>query len=289
MFDKDYFIRGNIMTLKLMYITNNSDVALIAEKYGVDRIWIDLETLGKEERQKGMNTVKSKHSIEDIKKIKPLLSKSELLVRINPWNENSIREINDVVSAGADIIMLPMWKSSIEVSNFINTVGNRCKTTLLLETKEAVECLDEVLKNYNMDEIHIGLNDLHLSYGMTFMFELLANGTVEKLIQKIKTKGIPYGFGGIARLGEGDLSAEKIIMEHYRLGSTRVILSRSFCNADEIKDISYIEKVFRENIRELHDFEKKISYISDFSKNQNDVKITVEKIVSMKKEKKNVF
>ncbi len=289
MFDKDYFIRGNIMTLKLMYITNNSDVALIAEKYGVNRIWIDLETLGKEERQKGMNTVKSKHSIEDIKKIKPLLSKSELLVRINPWNENSIREINDVVSAGADIIMLPMWKSSIEVSNFINTVGNRCKTTLLLETKEAVECLDEVLKNYNMDEIHIGLNDLHLSYGMTFMFELLANGTVEKLIQKIKTKGIPYGFGGIARLGEGDLSAEKIIMEHYRLGSTRVILSRSFCNADEIKDISYIEKVFRENIRELHDFEKKISYISDFSKNQNDVKITVEKIVSMKKEKKMYF
>ncbi len=40
------------------------------KKNGVDRIWIDLETLGKEERQKGMNTVKSKHSIEDIKKNK---------------------------------------------------------------------------------------------------------------------------------------------------------------------------------------------------------------------------
>jgi len=35
-----------------MYITNEPDVALIAEKYGVNRIWIDLETLGKEERQK---------------------------------------------------------------------------------------------------------------------------------------------------------------------------------------------------------------------------------------------
>ena len=35
------------MALKLMYITNRPDVALIAEKYGVDRIWIDLETLGK--------------------------------------------------------------------------------------------------------------------------------------------------------------------------------------------------------------------------------------------------
>lgn len=40
------------MSLKLMYITNRVDVALVAEKYGVDRIWVDLETLGKEERQK---------------------------------------------------------------------------------------------------------------------------------------------------------------------------------------------------------------------------------------------
>ena len=38
--------------LKLMYITNNPQIALIAQKYGVDRIWVDLETLGKEERQK---------------------------------------------------------------------------------------------------------------------------------------------------------------------------------------------------------------------------------------------
>ena len=45
------------MALKLMYITNNADVALIAEKYGVDRIWVDLESLGKEERQQGMNSV----------------------------------------------------------------------------------------------------------------------------------------------------------------------------------------------------------------------------------------
>lgn len=56
------------MALKLMYITNKKEVALIAERYGVDRIWIDLETLGKEERQKGMNTVKSKHTVGDIKK-----------------------------------------------------------------------------------------------------------------------------------------------------------------------------------------------------------------------------
>lgn len=271
------------VALKLMYITNNSDVALIAEKYGVDRIWIDLETLGKEERQHNMNTVKSKHSIEDIKRIKPLLTKSDMLVRINPWNDNSEKEINDVIAAGADMIMLPMWKSATEVNNFLKVVDSRCKTTLLLETKEAAECLDEVLANGGMDEIHIGLNDLHLSYGMTFMFELLADGTVERLTKKIKAKGLPYGFGGIARLGEGDLPAEKVIMEHYRLGSTRAILSRSFCNTDMTTDIEEIENIFKKNMKDLRNFEIQMDKETEFEKNQEEVKRIVQKIVEAKK------
>ena len=159
------------MSLTLMYITNNIDVALIAEKNGVERIWIDLETIGKEERQKGMNTVKSQHCIEDIKKIKPLLSTSQLMVRINPWNNNSKREIESVIEAGADLIMLPMWKTVKEVVEFVQTVNYRCRTVLLLETKEAVDCIEKIVKCNGIDEIHIGLNDLHLSYNLTFMFE----------------------------------------------------------------------------------------------------------------------
>jgi hypothetical protein len=244
------------MALKLMYITNNSEVAAIAQKYGVDRIWIDLETLGKEERQKGMNTVKSKHCINDIVAIKPILKTSELLVRINPMNQNSKEEIDEVISAGADMIMLPMWKSAEEVQQFLSIVKGRVKTTLLLETKEAVECIDEVLESSGFDEIHIGLNDLHLSYGMTFMFELLTNGTVEMLCNKFKESGIPYGFGGIAKIGEGILPAEKIIMEHYRLGSTRAILSRSFCDSEKIQDIREVDKIFKENMKALRDYEE---------------------------------
>lgn len=273
------------MALKLMYITNNPKVALIAEKNGVDRIWIDLETLGKEERQKGMNTVKSKHEIADIKKIKPLLSKSELMVRVNPWNKDSETEIDDAIEAGADLIMLPMWKNKKEVEDFICCVEGRAKTILLLETKEAAECIDSVLTLNGIDEIHIGLNDLHLSYGLSFMFELLSNGIVEDLCKKIKKANIPYGFGGIARISEGMLPAEKIILEHYRLGSTRAILSRSFCNADEIKDIEEIEKVFSENMRVLRDYEKQIvTYSSeDILNNTKEVINLVNEIVEMKR------
>lgn len=93
-----------------MYITNNPDVALVAEKNAVQRIWIDLETLGKQERQHNINSVKSHHCVSDIEIISKLLTNSELLVRVNPMNPCSEHEINQVIEAGADMIMLPMWK-----------------------------------------------------------------------------------------------------------------------------------------------------------------------------------
>lgn len=276
------------MALELMYITNDPAVALIAEKNGVSRIWIDLETLGKEERQKNMNTVKSHHSVADVVAISNRLTSSELLVRINPWNEASIDEIEAVISAGADRIMLPMWKTVSEVNSFLKTVHGRVHTTLLLETKEAVEIIDDVLKNPLIDEIHIGLNDLHLSYGLTFMFELLSNGAVESLCQKFKAKGIEYGFGGIARIGEGTLPAERIVMEHYRLGSTRAILSRSFCNTEEIRDTKIIEMIFAENVTRLREYENSLVFKTEDEYNENiqAVKCCVADIVSKIKERK---
>ena len=49
-----------------MYITNDPAVAKIAADAGVDRIFIDMEVLGKAERQGGMDTVQSHHVPEDI-------------------------------------------------------------------------------------------------------------------------------------------------------------------------------------------------------------------------------
>lgn len=272
------------MALKLMYITNSVEVARIAQKHGVERIWVDLETLGKNERQGHIDSVKSHHSISDIKRIVPILDKSEMLVRVNPINESSKEEINQVIDAGADIIMLPMWKSKNEVISFLKYVNGKTKTVLLLETKEAVECLDDVLNMGGFDEIHIGLNDLHLSYGQVFMFQLLTDGTIENLCNKIKKYNIPYGFGGIAKLGTGDLPAENVIQEHYRLGSTRAILSRSFCNVDNFNSIEDIDNVFLENIAKLRKYEESLknNTINDYLANEILVKKMVEKIVSSK-------
>ena len=98
------------MFLNLMYITNDPAVAVIAEKNGVERVWVDLETRGKAERQCGRNTVLSRHTVSDVARLSGVLTKSELLVRVNPLDSDSEREIEQVLEAGADVIMLPMWR-----------------------------------------------------------------------------------------------------------------------------------------------------------------------------------
>ena len=193
--------------LKLFYITKDPAVARIAQAAGVDRIFVDMEYIGKAQRQGGMDTVQNHHTVEDVVRLRPVLDQAELLVRVNPVHPGSKEEIDRVIAASADVIMLPMWQSVEEVQQFIRWVDGRAKTLLLLENQAAVDCLDRVLALPGVDEIHIGLNDLSISQGKKFLFQPLADGTVDAVCAKIKAAGIPVGFGGFGRLGGGTLPA----------------------------------------------------------------------------------
>ena len=269
-----------------MYITNKPHIAQIAETAGVDRIFVDMEFIGKKQRQGGMDTVQNYHTLDDVKLIAQAITSAELLVRINPIHEatsayiSSQEEIDRTIENGAQILMLPYFKTVEEVEKFITAVNGRAKTMLLLETPEAVNIIDDILKLKNFDEIFIGLNDLSLGYGKKFMFELLSDGTVEDLCYKFKKSGLTYGFGGIAALGKGLLSAERIIIEHYRLGSSCAILSRSFCNTEKINHMGIISSTFINGVRELRGYEAHVSTYSDFfTNNQKEIKEIIKKIV----------
>ena len=272
--------------LKLMYITNRPEIAQIVEDAGVERVFIDMEYIGKDVRQGGMDTVQSHHTIEDIYVVKKVLKKAQVMVRCNPIHEATVdyisskEEINEAIKAGADILMLPYFKTVEEVKRFVQLVDGRAKTLPLLETPEAVACIDEVLGVGGIDEIFVGLNDLSLGYGLKFMFQLLTDGTVENLCEKFKAKGIPYGFGGIAALGKGMLPSEKVIAEHYRLGSTCAILSRSFCNTNVITDLNEVRRVFDVDLKAIRAWEKQCADGEvDFLANRKAVEVAVNKII----------
>jgi HpcH/HpaI aldolase/citrate lyase family len=214
--------------MKFLLITNSSEIAAFAVEAGVDRIFIDLETLGKQQRQGHLDTLISRHDMNDVARLRTVVPRGTLLVRVNPVHDGTADEVEQVVQGGADIIMLPMFRGPREVETFCNAVGGRARTCLLLETAGAMHSLKDCIAVPGVDEVHIGLNDLHLDLGLRFMFEPLADGLVDDMAAILRDARLPFGIGGVARVGEGLLPAEMILGEHARLGSTRAILSRTF-------------------------------------------------------------
>ncbi len=269
------------MALKLMYLTGDPHVAAMAEQNGVDRIFLDLELRGKQARQKNMDTVISHNSISDVKKLREALHTSELLVRVNSMYDGSAEEIERVVRDGADIVMLPYFKTVREVEDFIRMVDGRAKVCLLCETPEAAENIDAILSVPGIDEVHIGINDLHLGYHRHFMFELVADGTVDRLCAAFRKAGVVYGFGGIARVGEGMLPAEYVLGEHYRLGSQMVILSRTFCDTAKITDPEEQRARFADGVQAIRACEARLAAedAAFFAENHRIVQEKVQAIV----------
>lgn len=243
--------------MKLMILAADPQSAIDAENAGIDRIFYDLEYIGKESRQHGRNTVKSQNKLDDIPAVRAVVKKSQLLVRTNPIHANSQYEIDKAIEYGADVLMLPMTMDQHDAEQYVKMVDGRAKVCIMIETAAAMARVDKILAVPGVDELFIGLNDLHISMGLTFMFELLSDGLVEFIANKCNKAGIPFGFGGIARIGEGDLPSDNILGEHVRLGSTSVILSRTFKgvvgvdkNAHQIDLAKEVQKV-RNRMKEI--------------------------------------
>ena len=234
-------------------ITNNPKIAKYIIKNGVDRLFIDLETLGKNIRQGHLDTWKSNHSFDDIHIMRKEIKEKKILVRLNPWNNNSINEINIAIEYGADFLMLPMIIDFDEIYKFCKAVNSRVPVIPLIETKESLGFLDAIIGLEGVREIYIGLNDLSISCGYKFIFEPLRNGMLDQAAKLLNKKKIVWGFGGIAKINDGVLPAEFLLGEHVRLNSTNVILSRSFH-----KGLSSVEELenelhFRNEIKKLKD------------------------------------
>jgi hypothetical protein len=215
----------------LMLMTRDPGIARAASRAGVDRIFVDLEITGKAERQRGRVTIISGHTVGDLARIRAAVPDAEVLARIDPPSERTPGEVDAVIAAGADVVMLPYFTSPTEVEAFVKAVGGRARTSLLLETAAAVVRLDRIAGVPGIDEIHIGLNDLHRSMGLAFMHELLAGGTLDGIASRIRATapGVRFGFGGGALLdATHPVPPREVLREHVRLGSRMIILSRTF-------------------------------------------------------------
>lgn len=258
-----------ISDFDFIYITNSPHIGNFITSCGVRWVMVDLEYKGKSERQRERNTVISSHSIADVKGMRSRLSNNNLLVRINPMDQYSRQEIDTVIDAGADAIMLPFFKNEAEVADFVEMIASRCKIFLLFETLKSIENMNDILSIGGIDYVHVGLNDLHIERNTKFMFEFMADGSINPIADILALRKMKFGIGGVGRYGNLLPPAECILTEHVRLGSSGVILSRTFMDSSMIKSMDSFCWQFKMELEKLRTHLNKVSLNSEAELEQN--------------------
>lgn len=237
--------------MQFLMIVNDAKIAKFVAKNGVDRLFVDLEYMGKDVRQKGLDSWKSRQTLDDVTRLRDVVPDAHLLVRVNPPHEGSAVEVSAVIARGADSVMLPMFQGVDDLSRFMDQLGGRAEAVPLVETKAALAALPDIALQIPLTQLHIGLNDLHLDLGMTFMFQPIADGTLEDGCAALRAAGVAFGIGGLARAREGIVSPEYLLGEHVRLGSSAAILSRTFHRGAETLEALQAEMNFAEEVAAL--------------------------------------
>lgn len=62
------------MSMRLLYITKDPAVGLVAQRAGIDWIFVDMEYRGKSDRQANRDTVISAHTLEDVQAMRQTIS-----------------------------------------------------------------------------------------------------------------------------------------------------------------------------------------------------------------------
>lgn len=222
---------GEAFTLTLL--TDDPDLAVEADRAGVQRIGVDLETIGKAARQRGHDTRLSTHTWDDLDVIGGVVRRAGLFVRVNPIHDGTDREVERALASRAGVLMLPSFSTAREVERFVGSVQGRARVVILVEQAAAVARIREILSVPGVDEVMLGLNDLRLQFSVANHFEMLASPVVEMLASEVRSHGLPLSIGGVGRVGDDSVpvSVDLVLAQYPRLAATGAWLSRSFCRA----------------------------------------------------------
>lgn len=210
--------------------TAHPELASQADSAGIDRVGVDLETLGKAARQSGLGTWITAHREEDLAAVAGRLRRARAFVRIDPLHDRTEQQLERVLALGAEVVMLPMFTTAQEVDEFMRLLGGRAEPVLLLEQAAPAERIEEILAVPGVREVHIGVNDLSLSLGTQNRFAVLTSQAVQRVAAAVTAAGVRFGIGGIGRVGDErrPIPSDLIYAQYARLGSTAALISRRF-------------------------------------------------------------
>jgi len=206
-------------------------------------------------------------SFRDLMRLRRLTSKAGVKLYLKIAGVEAVRDIRDSLEIDVDGIIAPMVESKFGAKKFIDSLqkvysSHKIHTTLNLETKNAIEQLDEILlfADDKVDNITIGRSDLTGSYfdanikpDSDFTFELL-----EEIGRKVNDTNITFTVGGsvsaktIEKINNHYPSLKEII---YKLETRKVILLTSsfFTKENAIKEALKFEELYILSKKEFSD------------------------------------
>jgi hypothetical protein len=151
-----------------------------------------------------------------------------VLCRVNGWGPWTAAEIDLAISLGADEVLLPMVRRPEEVDAAVEAAVGRCGLGILVETTDAVRCVDALLGR-TLSRVYVGLNDLMIDRGARNLFVPLVDGTVDRIATAAAAAGVPFGVAGLT-LPEGGrpVPCRLLTAALARLGAGFTFLRRSF-------------------------------------------------------------
>ncbi|AHJ13798.1 aldolase/citrate lyase family protein [Sulfurospirillum multivorans] len=208
-------------------------------------------------------------SFRDLMRLRRLTSKAGIKLFLKIGGVEAVRDIKDAAEIDVDGIIAPMVESKFGAKKFadsIKKVYGECKihTTLNLETKNAMEQLDEILEFAigKFDNITIGRSDLTASYfnedikpDSEFTFKLL-----QAIGQKIQNANLTFTVGGsvsgktIEIINSKYPNLKNMI---YKLETRKVILpTKIFLETDNaIKEALKFEELYILSKKEFSDLQ----------------------------------
>ena len=158
----------------------------------------------------GLRAVKAEFEAEgasfrDLSRLRRLTARHNILLYLKIGGVEALRDIKDAFEIGVDGLVAPMVESPFGVIKFTQAVGSifsdkKVFKSINIETRNSVECIDEILDEAQgkIDNITIGRTDLSQSYlnskiqpDSVFIFDL-----IRELSQKVHASGLALTVGG---------------------------------------------------------------------------------------------
>lgn len=216
--------------LALTLITGDPAWASAAVEAGIDRVLVDLERLGKAERQAGRHLRLSSLQWDDVAAVRAALPAGTLMVRLDPLHDGTRAQVERALELGADRLMLPYFAGADEIFRFCDIVAGRVPVVPLIERLSAMRDAERLIAGGRVEEIHVGLNDLAIDCGLDSHIPLWTSSVVADLAAQAGRHGLRFGIGGVTdpRCDGLPVDPDWIIAQQVRLGSRSALLGRHF-------------------------------------------------------------